>query len=65
MLVRHYLGDRRFDTVTQTRYLNTVYVDIEPFHKLIQPVMKQIAKEWQPSTPKRPGYVKRTHDTPR
>lgn len=64
-LVRHYLGDRRFDTVTQTRYLNTVYEKIEPFHNFIQPVMKQIAKEWMPPTADRHGYVKRYHDTAR
>lgn len=64
-LVRHYLGDRRYDTVKQTRYLNTVYEDIERFHNLIQPVMKQIDKEWRPPNDTRKGYVKRTHDTPR
>jgi len=64
-VVRHYLGDRRFDTVKQTRYLNTIYENIERFHNFIQPVMKQIDKEWRPPTENRQGYVKRTHDTPR
>jgi hypothetical protein len=64
-LVRHYLGDRRYDTVKQTRYLNTVYEDIERFHNFIQPVMKQIDKEWRPPNDTRKGYVKRTHDIPR
>jgi hypothetical protein len=64
-LVRHYLGDRRFDTVTQTRYLNTIYEKIEQFHNFIQPVMKQIEKEWMTPTDARQGYMKRTHDTAR
>lgn len=64
-LIRHYLGDRRFDTVMQTRYLNTIYAKIERFHNFIQPVMKQVAKEWRPATDERSGYVKRTHDTAR
>lgn len=64
-LVRHYLGDRRYDTDTQTRYLNTLYEKIERFHNFIQPVMKQVAKTWMPPTEERAGYVKRTHDTAR
>ena len=64
-LVRHYLGDRRLDTVTQTRFLNALYERIETFHNLIQPVIKQIDKAWVPATADRPGYLRRFHDTPR
>ena len=64
-LVRHYLGDRRLDTVAQTRFLNALYERIEDFHNLIQPVIKQIDKVWVPATAERPGYLRRFHDTPR
>lgn len=64
-VVRYYLGDRRFDTVTQTRFLNTVYDKIDRFRNFIQPVMKQIGKQWMPPTADRQGYVKREHDTAR
>jgi hypothetical protein len=64
-LIRHYLGDRRLDSVAQTDALNAFYARMEPFHNLIQPVMKQIAKAWVPATEHRPGFVRRRHDTPR
>jgi len=64
-LVRYYLGDRRFDTVTQTRYLNTLYAQLDDFYNFFQPVMKQIDKYWVPATSSRPAYLKRVHDTPR
>lgn len=64
-LVRAYLGDRRLDTVAQTRFLNTLYGKLGDFYNFIQPVMKQIDKQWLPATAERSGYLKRTHDTPR
>jgi hypothetical protein len=64
-LIRHYLGDRRLDTVIQTRFLNALYERIETFHNLILPVIKQIDKVWVPATADRPGYLRRFHDTPR
>lgn len=64
-VIRHYLGDGRLDTVMQTRWLNTIYAQIEQFHNFIQPVMKQLSKEWVPPTAQRNGYVKRQHDTAR
>ena len=64
-LVRYYVGERRFDTVTQTRYLNVLYTWLDPFYNFIQPVMKQIDKFWVPATAARPAYLKRIHDTPR
>ena len=64
-LIRHYLGDRRLDSVAQTHALNALYARMQPFHNLVQPVMKQIAKAWVPATDDRPGYVRRRHDTPR
>jgi hypothetical protein len=64
-VIRYYLGDRRLDTVMQTRWLNTIYPQIELFHNFIQPVMKQISKEWVPPTAQRNGYVKRKHDMAR
>lgn len=60
-LVRQFLGDRRFDTVTQTRYLNTLYPQMDNFYNLIQPVMKQVTKTWV-TTDDGSGYLKRTHD---
>jgi transposase InsO family protein len=64
-VVRYYLGDRRFDTVMQTRFLNTIYEKIRLFRNFIQPVMKQITKEWMPPTAERKGYMHRQHDTAR
>ena len=64
-LVRHYLGDWRLDTVVQTRYLNTLYEQLNLYHNYILPVLKQIDKQWQPETAARAGYMKRTHDTAR
>jgi hypothetical protein len=63
-LIRYFLGDRRLDTVQQTRYLNTLYVQLGDFYNLFQPVMKQIDKYWVPATAERPAYLKRVHDTP-
>jgi hypothetical protein len=63
-LVRHYLGDRRLDTVTQTRFLNVLYERIETYHNLIVPVIKQIDKVWVPATSDHHGYIRRFHDTP-
>lgn len=64
-VVRYYLGDRRFDTVQQTRFLNTIYAQLGRFCNFIQPVMKQISKEWMPPTVDRKGYMRRQHDTAR
>ena len=64
-VVRYYLGDRRLDTVMQTRFLNTIYEKIQRFHNFLQPVMKQIDKAWMPPTDARNGYMKRYHDTAR
>jgi len=64
-LVRQFLGTRRFDTVTQTRYLNTLYTQMDQFYNFIQPVMKQIDKTWVPTHDGQSGYLKRTHDQAR
>jgi len=64
-IVRHYLGDRRFDTVTQTRFLNRIYDKLYIYHNYFIPVLKQIAKEWIPGIPERPGYLRRQHDPAR
>jgi len=64
-LVRQFLGTRRFDTVTQTRYLNTLYAQMDQFYNFIQPVMKQIDKTWVPTHEGQSGYLKRTHDQAR
>ena len=63
-LVRQYLGNRRLDTVTQTRFLNTIYEKLDDLYNYIQPVMRQIDKQWVPPSDSRPGYLKRIHDTP-
>jgi hypothetical protein len=62
-VVRRWLGDRRLDTVMQTRYLNTVYEQLHLYHTYFIPVLKQIDKVWMPPTSERLGYMKRTHDT--
>lgn len=64
-LVRDFFGDRRFDTVVQTRYLNTLYEAMGDFYNFLQPVMRQIDKRWIPASSHRAGYLKRIHDTPR
>jgi transposase InsO family protein len=64
-LVRQYLGDHRLDTVTQTRFLNTIYAKLDDLYNFIQPVMRQIDKHWVHETHSRPGYLKRIHDQPR
>ena len=64
-LVRAFLGDRRFDTVTQTRYLNHLYTLMDRYYNFIQPVMHQIEKQWVPAADGRAGYLRRKHDTPR
>ncbi len=64
-LVRQYLGQRRFDTVTQTRFLNTTYDQLSDLYNYIQPVMRQIDKQWVPDSDARSGYFKRIHDQAR
>ena len=64
-LVRQYLGQRRFDTVTQTRFLNTIYDQLSDLYNYIQPVMRQIDKQWVPDSDSRSGYFKRFHDQAR
>lgn len=64
-LVRQYLGDHRLDTVTQTRFLNTIYAKLDDLSNFIQPVLRQVDKQWIPADATRPGYLKRIHDRPR
>ena len=64
-LVRQYLGDHRLDTVTQSRFLNTIYDKLDDLYNYIQPVMRQIDKQWVPASDSRPGYLKRIHDLAR
>lgn len=64
-VVRRWLGDRRLDTVMQTRWLNTIYDQLYRYHNYFIPVLKQIDKVWLPPTAQRQGYIKRTHDTAR
>jgi len=64
-LVRQYLGQRRFDTVTQTRFLNTTYDQLSDLYNFIQPVMRQIDKQWVPASDSSSGYLKRIHDQAR
>ena len=62
-LVRHFLGDWRLDTVTQTRYLNHCYQLMGQYYNFFQPVMHLVAKTWMPATDTTPAHVQRTHDT--
>lgn len=64
-LVRFFLGDRRLDTVTQTRYLNHCYHLMGQYYNFFQPVLHLTAKTWIPATDTLPGHVRRTHDTAR
>jgi hypothetical protein len=61
-LVRAFLGDVRLDTVQQTRFLNRIYDQMHQYHNFIQPVMRQIAKQWVPNTDDSGGYPRRSHD---
>lgn len=63
-LVRAFLGDIRLDTVTQTRFLNSIYEQMHTYHNFIQPVMHQIEKKWVPTNNGSGGYTRRKHDTP-
>jgi hypothetical protein len=64
-IVRRWVGDRRLDTVMQTRWLNTIYEKLHIYHNAFMPVLKQIDREWRPATAERQGYVKRKHDLAR
>jgi hypothetical protein len=59
--VRRWLGDRRLDTVLQTRWLNTIYDHLYIYHNYFTPVLRQVGKQWMPPTTERQGYLKRTH----
>jgi len=61
-LVRAFLGDVRLDTVQQTRFLNRIYDRMHQYHNFIQPVMRQIAKQWVPNAAASTGYTRRIHD---
>jgi hypothetical protein len=61
-LVRAFLGDVRLDTVRQTRYLNRIYDQMHLYHNFIQPVMRQIDKQWVPNAEGTSGYTRRKHD---
>lgn len=60
--IRRYLGDRRFDTVTQTRYLNRIYERLDRYTNYFLPVMHQIDKQWVPAADGHGGYLRRKHD---
>lgn len=61
-LVRAFLGDVRLDTVQQTRFLNRIYDQMHRYHNFIQPVMRQIDKQWIPNADGSGGYTRRKHD---
>ncbi len=63
--VRRYLGDRRFDTVQQTRYLNRLYARLDRYTNYFLPVMHQIEKHWVPARAGHGGYLRRKHDAAR
>jgi len=64
-IVRRWIGDRRLDTVQQTRWLNTLYDHLYVYHNYFVPVLKQTAKAWHEPTTTHSGYVRRTHDLAR
>lgn len=43
--MRAYLGDQRFDTITQTLAINRLYEKLWVYNNLFQPAMRLIAKE--------------------
>lgn len=63
--VRRYLGDRRFDTVRHTRYLNRIYERLDRYANFFLPVMHQIEKFWVPAADGPGGYLRRKHDQAR
>jgi hypothetical protein len=62
-LVRHFLGECRLDTVTQTRYLNHCYALMGQYYNFFQPVLHLVEKTWIPATATTPAHVRRIHDT--
>jgi hypothetical protein len=64
-VVRRYLGDRRLDTVQQTRLLNVIYDQLSLYHNYFIPVLKQIDKTRVAATAAHPAYLRRKHDTAR
>ena len=63
-LVRAFTGDRRLDTVTQIRFLNTIYELMGSYYNLWQPVFHQVEKRFVPSVPSHPAHTRRIHDRP-
>lgn len=64
-MIRAWLGRRRLDTVTQTRYLNTLYTDLLcPYVNLVLPQMRQRERQTLPATETQPVRIVRRHDQP-
>lgn len=64
-VIRAWLGRRRLDTVTQTRYLNTLYTDLLcPYVNLVLPQMRQRERQTLPATETQPVRIVRRHDQP-
>lgn len=63
-LVRRFIDNQRLDTVTQIRYLNTIYALLGQCYNLWQPVFHQIDKLYVPATPEQSARIKRIHDRP-
>jgi len=63
-LVRAYIGDWCLNTVTQIRYLNTIYEKLGRYYNLWQPVFHQIEKCFVPATDSAPAHTRRKHDRP-
>lgn len=64
-LVRRFIDNQRLDTVTQIRYLNTIYELQGQCYNLWQPVFHQIDKLYIPADAERSARIKRIHDCPR
>ena len=63
-LVRAFTGDRRLDTVTQIRFLNTIYEFMDSYYNLWQPVFHQVEKCFVPADAFHPAHTRRIHDRP-
>lgn len=63
-LVRAFTGDRRLDSVTQIRFLNTIYEFMGSYYNLWQPVFHQVEKCFVPADAMHPAHTRRIHDRP-
>lgn len=64
-LVRAFVDDRPLNTVTQIRYLNSLYDTMATYHNLWQPMLHQVTKQRIAASASLPAHTRRTHDRAR